>query len=74
MEISTAKKLLLFVNTNSNMEAIALVVTDRLNILRKQLENSSDINDIMRTQGRIQELNRLLVLRDEVVELTKAHG
>lgn len=74
MDVSTARKLLLFVNTNSNMDAIKLVVTERIEILRKHLESSNDINEIMRTQGRIHELNRLLALRDEVVEITKAHG
>lgn len=63
-----ARKLLPLVNDPVDMKLIGEYITFRLDLLRLDLENATDMNSILRTQGQIKELKRLLNLRDEVLQ------
>jgi hypothetical protein len=64
-----ARNLIPLVNTNN--DALLEYAMYRLGILRNELETLVEINDILRIQGQIKELRRLITWRDEVLEDAK---
>lgn len=64
-----ARNLIPLVNVNN--DALLEYAMYRLGILRNELETLIEINDILRIQGQIKELRRLITLRDEVLEDAK---
>lgn len=64
-----ARNLIPLVNTNN--DALLEYAMYRLGFLRNELETLVEINDILRIQGQIKELRRLITLRDEVLEDAK---
>lgn len=64
-----ARNLIPLVNLNN--DALLEYAMYRLAILRNELETLVEINDILRIQGQIKELRRLITLKDEVLEDSK---
>lgn len=64
-----ARNLIPLVNVNN--DALSEYALYRLSLLRNELETLVEINDILRIQGQIKEIRRLLTLRDEVLEDAK---
>ena len=62
-----AKKLLPFVNTKKNTDALELYMEERVKDAQKTLEQSTDIVTIHMAQGAIRELRRPASLRSEVI-------
>lgn len=62
-----ARNLLPLVNSALNEDLIEYA-NYRIKILNTTLENSVEINDILRVQGQIKELRRLLTLKVEAIE------
>lgn len=64
-----ARSLIPVVNTNN--DALIEYANYRIDMLRHDLETLVEINDILRIQGQIKEIRRLLTLRDEVLHDAK---
>lgn len=64
----TARKLLAMVNNKQNMDRLGAYVHDRIAYLHRELESKEDHKDILRIQGQIKEVKRLLTLREETVQ------
>lgn len=71
MNKEIAKALLPIVNDNFTMETFDKYVVYRIYVLRASLETLADINEIRKVQGAIQELKRMVSLRDEVLQELK---
>lgn len=50
----------------SNDDLFEIYVNSRVNYLHRQLETLSEVNEIMKVQGQIKEVRRLLTLREEI--------
>lgn len=74
MSPEVKRDLLPFVNQRDFDRFVKIYVDERLDILRRSLEITSDINDIYKTQGQIKEVKRLLTLIEEVREVKKREG
>lgn len=68
MTHETARKLLAMVNNKQNMDRLSAYVHDRIQFLHKELEGKDDHKDVLRIQGQIKEVKRLLTLREETVQ------
>jgi len=66
-----ARGLLPLVNTQTNNDVLCEYATYRIGVIQKELETSVDINTILRLQGQIKELRRLLDLKAEAVQDAK---
>lgn len=71
MNKEIAKALLPIVNDTFTMETFDKYVVYRIYVLRASLETLADINEIRKVQGAIQELKRMVSLRDEVLQELK---
>lgn len=65
MDKETAKRISPLA-TQSNARLFEVYVQYRIDHLRKQLESSSDFNEVLKVQGQIKEVRRLLTLKEEV--------
>lgn len=68
MTNETARKLLALVNNKQNMDRLSAYVQDRIEYLHRELESKDDHKDVLRLQGQIKEVKRLLTLREEAVQ------
>ncbi len=66
MKKEQANQLYLLVNEKSNMDALKFYADLRIEALKEVLTKAETIEDVRRTQGAIDELKRLKVIRDEV--------
>ena len=67
LERDLARDLIPLVNIPDNYDRLLGYVNYRINLLQQNLNNSVDINDILRYQGSIKELQRFTSLKDEVL-------
>lgn len=66
MRKDTAQKLLPWINSKRFEEYVEIYTQERLDMLRRALEQSSDPSEIFRLQGQIKEIRRFQTLPDEV--------
>jgi len=70
MNLAVAKELLPLVNDVDDLKALHVYAEDRLKVIRNDLDTNTDLNSILRLQGQIKELKRLLSIREEVLAET----
>lgn len=66
MKKDDSNKLYLLVNSKENMDALEHYVNLRVDFLKNELTGAQDFNTVKYLQGSINEIKRLLTLRQEV--------
>lgn len=61
-----ARNLLPLVNDVEHHDILIRYLEDRIGTLRLKLEITQDYNSVLSVQGKIQELRKMLLIRDEV--------
>lgn len=61
-----AEKLYFLVNDKAAMDALSHYMLYRIEVLKEQLVTATEMNEVIKLQGAIEELKRLRHLRDEV--------
>lgn len=65
MRLETAKKLSGWINKQNDKD-IQLYVEERVSLLHKQLELAENFEAVLKIQGQIKEVKRLLTLKNEI--------
>ena len=74
MDKTLVQDLLPLVNDRGDMDSLIAFAKYRLDLAHKDLKSATDLRDFGRIQGRIQELEMLISLRDVVVAKAKEYA
>lgn len=66
LERSLAEPLLLYVNDPIFMQAFKAIIQSKITLAQKDLSIASDMLTVGRAQGRVSELNKLLIMDVEI--------
>lgn len=68
LDIKVAQDLLPVVNDQHDMVALQSYAAYRISELHRQLEHTSNINEVFSLQGAIAEMRRIALLREEAIQ------